>query len=62
MTNLICKKCKAEVTQEALDYAEDHEYFPSEIEHQVDCGCYEEDEGYGCQVCVCEFVKKGGKH
>ena len=54
---MICKKCGAEVSQEDLDYAEDHEMFPPELEHQVDCGCSEHDEGYGADVCKCKFEK-----
>ena len=45
MTVLKCKKCGAEVTQKDLDYAEENDHYPTELEHQADCGCYEEDEG-----------------
>ena len=54
---LICKGCRAEVTSEALDYAEDNDFFPPELEHQVDCGCYGYDESLGADACKCEFVK-----
>lgn len=55
---LKCKNCNAKVSQEDLDYVEDHEEFPSELEHQVDCGCSKYDEGLDMEMCTCDFVDK----
>ncbi len=57
MVNLICKGCKAEVTEEALNYAEDNEIWHSLSGHMEDCGCYEHNEDLDMEACACEFVR-----
>jgi len=56
---LVCKKCGAKITKEALEYAKKHgDRFPEDADyntiHADDCGCRYADENYG-DACHCEF-------
>ena len=47
-----CKKCKAEVTEEALEFSQDHDYWYGGSHN--DCGCMKESEVDGME-CNCKF-------